>query len=142
VKQSGCAISAHGFREYLKSRPLRTARKDHPEMDCIVVEKIKTGEIEKAIQIREMLVPIAKAGGSILNDFLSIPNSFQKSYERAEAKGVDNTWYKRFHKFREQIIDPEIKQDLLNMDETHRKKCLFELRKIESAVAKLLKDFS
>lgn len=130
------------YEEYLKSRPLRRTREVHPDLDGVVVEKIKSGEIAKAIEIREMLVPIAKAGGPILDEFRSKPDSFRRAYDRAEAKGVDNVWYKRFHKFREMVVDSHTREDLVEMDETHRRKCAFELGKIQQAITALMKGLS
>jgi len=122
------------YDEYLKSRAIRKARESNPEIDKIVVKKIKSREIEKAIEVREKLSIIANAGGSILNDFLEKEDSFDRAYERASAKGIDNVWYKRLHKFREFLLSEEVKHDFSDMDEAHKKKCEFELRKIRAAI--------
>jgi len=126
------------YDEYLKSRAIRKARESNPEIDKIVVKKIKSKEIEKAVEVREKLSIIANAGGSILNDFLEKEDSFDRSYERASAKGIDNVWYKRLHKFREFLLSEEAKHDFSEMDDVHKKKCDFELKKIKDAIELVL----
>jgi hypothetical protein len=122
------------YDEYLKSRTIRKAREGNPEMDKIVVKKIKSKEIEKAVDVREKLSIIAHAGKNILSDFLEKEDSIERAYERASAKGVDNVWYKRLHKFREFLLSEEAKHDFSDMDEVHKKKCEFELKKIKTAI--------
>lgn len=126
------------YDDYVKNAHIKKARKEHPEMDEKVVSKIKSGEIQKAVDVREKVAVIAKAGEKVLNVFLSGNNNLEKCYERAIARGVNNTWYNRMHKFRAQVSDPDTKTDLMDMPESHRKKCIFELKKIERAVSLLL----
>ena len=126
------------YEEYLRHNALKKAREAFPELDKVVVKKIKAGEIPRAIDVREKLTHIAAAGGKVLTAFVSGERGFEHSYDRAVAKGVDNTWYKRLHKFRSQIAERETAEDLLGMANEHRKKCVFELRKIKQAVEGLL----
>jgi hypothetical protein len=113
-------------------------RQTHPELDKVVVTKIKSGEIPRAVDVREKLTKIAKAGGKALNSFIESEGSFERSYERALDHGADNTWYQRFHKFRSQLADDDARDDLTEMNEAHRKKCIFELKKIQQAIKLLL----
>jgi len=126
------------YEEYLRHNPIKKAREAFPELDKVVVKKIKAGEIPRAIDVREKLTYIAAAGGKVLTAFVSGERDFEHSYDRAVARGVDNTWYKRLHKFRSQIAEPETAEDLLGMTDDHRKKCVFELKKIKQAVEGLL----
>lgn len=127
------------YDEYIKSRDIRKAREGHSEMDKTVVRKIKTGEIREAIEVRKKLKIIAKASGSILNDFLEKEGSFNRSYERASARGYDNEWYNRLHKFREFLLSDDARSDFSEMEDGHRKKCVYELKKINEAIEKILK---
>lgn len=49
-------------------------------------------------------------------------------------------WVKRLHKFREFIISDAAMEELAEMDNGHRKKCLFELKKIKEAIDFILKN--
>jgi hypothetical protein len=126
------------YDEYLKHNAVKKARESEPKLDEVVVEKIKSGEIERAVDVREKLTSIAAAGGKVLHAFVAGERDFEESYDRAIARGADNTWYKRFHKFRSLVADPEITQDLRDMSADHRKKCVFELKKIKQVVDSLL----
>jgi len=126
------------YEEYLKHRPLKKAREAISGLDQVVVAKIRSGEIPRAVEVRDKLTKIAAAGGKVLNAFVSGERDFEESYERAIARGADNTWYKRLHKFRSQIADPDKAGDLIAMPDGLRKKCVFELKKIKQAVDSLL----
>jgi hypothetical protein len=126
------------YEEYLRHRPLKKAREAVAKLDEVVVAKIRSGEIPRAIDVREKLTKIAAAGGKVLNAFVSGGRDFEESYERALARGADNTWLKRLHKFRNQIADPDTSEDLTAMQEGLRKRCVFELKKIKKAVESLL----
>jgi hypothetical protein len=130
------------YDEYLKHNAVKKARESEPKLDEVVVEKIKSGEIERAVDVREKLTSIAAAGGKVLRAFVAGERDFEQSYDRAIARGADNTWYKRFHKFRSLVADPEITQDLRDMPADHRKKCVFELKKIKQVVDSLLAKFA
>jgi len=45
-------------------------------------------------------------------------------------------------KFHEQVSDPDLRRDLLEMSDSLRKKCLFELGKIAKEAGKLFKELS
>jgi hypothetical protein len=126
------------YEEYLKHNSVKKARQTNPKLDEVVVSKINSGEIARAVDVRDKFTKIAAAGGKVLAAFVSGDRDFEESYDRAVARGADNTWYKRLNKFRRQIAEPETAQDLQGMSVDHRKKCLFELRKIKQAVESLL----
>lgn len=126
------------YDEYLKHNAIKKARKEYPELDEVVVTKIRSGEIPRAVDIREKLTKIAVAEGKTLRDFASGSHPFEKCYDRAIARGADNTWYKRLNKFRDQLADPDLKTTFLDMEDEHRKKCLFELRKIHGIIEALI----
>lgn len=127
------------YDEFLKHRDISEARKQHAGLDEAFVAKVKSGEIPKAVDVREKMTKIADAGGKVVKAFIEEPDSFEKCYDRAIARGADNTWYKRLQKFREQIGDPDVKSAFQDMTEDHRKKCIYEMKKIDGLIAVLLK---
>lgn len=118
------------YDEFLRHHSITRARGEIPEIDGVFVEKVKSGEIPKAVDVREKLTKIAAEGGKVLKAFVTDEGSFENCYDRAIARGADNVWYKRLNKFREQLADPDLKDVFLEMNEAHRKKCVFELKKI------------
>ncbi len=118
------------YHEFFDHHSISRAREKFPDFDHVFVEKVKSGEIPRAVDVREKLTKIATVGGKVLKAFISEEDNFEKCFDRSIARGADNAWYKRLNKFREQLADPDLKDVFLGMDETHLKKCLFEIRKI------------
>ena len=125
------------YDEYLKHNSIRKAREANPGMDKAVVKKIKSGEIPRAVDVREKLTKIAAAGKNVVKPFVEKENTFEKAYDKAIARGADNPWYKRLNKFRTMLADPDVEEDFKSMSDSHRKKCVYELNKIKQAVETL-----
>ena len=128
------------YDEYVKSRKIAKRRKEHEEFDKVFVEQVKSGQIPKAVDVREKVVKIAEVGGKTLSRFLEGDKSLEEAYEVAVSRGVDNTTYKHMMKFRKEISDPDTKQELKKMPKDQLDKCRYELGKIRSAVERLLAD--
>lgn len=129
------------YDEYLKSRAIQRVREEYPEFDDVVVDKIKSGEITKAVEVREKVRTIAQAGGKTLTTFIRTPRSLNKCHERAVARGSNNVLLKRLKKFRDIVSDPETKKDLQRIPDNQQKKCLYELQQIDKAIGRLRKVF-
>lgn len=127
------------YDEYLKSRALSKCREENPALDKVIVKKIKTGEIAKAVEMRDKVDKIARVGGKTLTTFMQKNKSLDTCYERAIARGVDNVFYNQLHKFRQVISDQEITKKFLEMPPAQQKKCEFEMRKIHNSVERILK---
>ncbi len=118
------------YEEYIKSNYIMKARKEHPELDVVIVKKIKTGEIPKAVDIRDKLIPIAKASNTNIKKFISGKINFEATYEAAVAGGAGNVVFERLHRFRNWLATASVVDDILDNDEPLVKKCEFELGKI------------
>jgi hypothetical protein len=127
------------YDEYLKHNETKKARQEHPELDGVVAAKIASGEIPRAIDVRDKLTAIARAGGKVLKRFMESENTFEECYERATVRGAKNLWPKRFYDFRMQLVHPDTLGALREMTQEHRKRCVYELRKIKDAAQSLLK---
>ena len=55
------------YDEYLKSNKIKKARKQYPAMDALMVESIKDGDIERAMDLRDQL-PTVCASPAILKN--------------------------------------------------------------------------
>ena len=128
------------YDEYLKSRAIRKARYDYSEFDDIIVEKIKSGEISRAVDIRDRL-PVVCSAPKVLKRFAKRTHGFEEAYEQAVDTGADSTPYKRLATFRRWLAKPEVAETLARTQGETRKKIEYELnqlaRRVEVAREKL-----
>ena len=127
------------YEEYIKSRYIKRVREEHPEFDDIVGKKIKNGEISRAVDVRDKVAVIAKAGVNTLKKFSSKPDTLEDCYDAAVHRGANNALLNRIHAFRQKILDPDVKDDLVEAPESQREKFRFELRKIKAGIERLLR---
>ena len=127
------------YDEYLKNQKINRIRKENKRLDKVIVRKIKTGEIEKAVDVRSKLPKILSVNKKTLNGFIEKRVDFDKSYERAINQGADNNSFQRLKKFKSWIIESGLKSSVNNMTDDQKKRCIYELRKIEQNINKILK---
>jgi hypothetical protein len=127
------------YEEYLKSRKVQKQRQEHPELDKIVVAKIQSGEISKAVDVRDKAVKVINVGGKTLRKFMDKKNTLEECYNSAIARGANNHLLKKLENFKEIISDPDTKKELLEMPEIQKQKCTFALMKIQRAVEQIIK---
>lgn len=125
------------YDEYLKNRKVRAAREQNPRLDRIVVKKIKTGEIEKAVEVRDKLPKIVSVNKKTLKNFVEEKVNFNDSYERAASQGIDNDNLQKLHRFRIWLFDSGLKKNMEQIPPNQRYKCEFEIKKIKQFLNKL-----
>ena len=125
------------YYEYLKHRTVRKARGKYPQLDTVVVAKVRSGDIPRAVDVRDRLKVIA-ASPKALKAFVTKKKSFEHSYAIAESSGAGNVWYKRLRKFRTWLATAEVYGGLSELDKAIYEKCVFELKRIQRTSAKLL----
>ena len=117
------------YDEYLKSRIIRKARLNQPGFDDLVVEKIKSGEIAKAVDVRNRL-PVICSAPKVLKKFAKRVYDFEDAHEQAVDAGADSAPYRRLATFRQWIAKPEVARTLGRTQGQTRKKIEFELDKL------------
>jgi len=129
------------YDEYIKSKKFRKIRKEYPEVDKTVVRQIKSGEIEKAVDLRDGIKKIAEAGGKTVKNFATGKVNFKTSVKRAVSGGRTDSSFKKLNTFRDWIHRTETKRELLGLDKDDplRDKCHYELKKILPRIQTLLK---
>ena len=128
------------YDEYLKSNKARKARRLNPELDELVVKKIKSKEIPSAMDVRDKLVKlldVEKVGAEPTKIFLSGDATFDRAVESALDRGVDNKWLRRLKRFRGELDIDEFLSDLDRMPTEQKRKCLFDLKKIQQTIASI-----
>ena len=116
---------------------IRKARSKHPELDSIIVEKIKSEEISKAMDLRDQL-PTICATPKVLTKFVNNSGDFAKAYTSAVSAGGDNTTLNQIKKFLELITRADTESGLLEGESRVQEATAFELRKIEIRLRALL----
>ena len=127
------------YEEYLKSRRIRKARDNYPDFDKLIVQQIKSGAIDRAVDVRDKLPIVCEANPRIIKRFIEGKITLEDAHERARDAGGDNADYKRLHKLRLWLAAKETEDDLRDAAPAVAPKILFELGKIE-LFAKRLKQ--
>ena len=117
------------YDEYLKSRTIRKARLDQPGFDTLVVDKIKAGEIPRAVDVRDRL-PVICSAPKVLKKFANRMSDFDEAHEQAVDAGADSTPYKKVAAFRRWLAKPEVAEALSRTHGETRHKIAFELDKL------------
>ena len=131
------------YDEYLKSSKVRKARQDNPDLDHIVVRKIKRREIPAAVDVRNKLVKLLdvnKVGPEPTKILISGDKTFDRAFESAQDRGVDNTWLRRFKRFRSELQVPVFLSDLDQMSAEQQDKCLYEVTKIQQSIERIIRQ--
>jgi hypothetical protein len=126
------------YDEYLKSSIIGRAREKYPQLDDLVVKKIKSGEIARAVDIRDDLKKIAEAGGKVLERFASGKKNFEESVDAAIDKGAGDHSVRHVRRFKEWLGSTENQADLHTLEGEPRKQCIYDLNKIEGLVQRVL----
>ena len=124
------------YDEYLKNRKIKSARLECEKLDGIIVSKIKSGEICKAIDMREKL-PFIVTSKKILAKFISEEKDFQKCFESVESSGRNDGSYIKLHKFRNWLTEEQV--NIADLVEPSKNKCKFEIDKIFKLIEKIAK---
>ena len=128
------------YDEYLKSNIVRKARREIPELDDLVVIKIKRREIPAAIDVRNKLVKlldVAKVGPEPTKILVSGHKTFDRAFESAQDRGVDNIWLRRLKRFRGELQVSAFIADLERMSPEQQDKCLYEVGKIQQSIERI-----
>jgi hypothetical protein len=129
------------YDEYLKSNKIKKARNQHPAMDAVVVESIKSGDIERAMDLRDKL-PTVCGSAVVLRKFAEGKLTLEDAHERAVDSGIDSVPYKRALAFRKWVTEPELDATLASCRGRVRDKMLYEFRKIKDRITWLEKKHS
>ncbi len=117
------------YDEYLKSRKIHKARLSHRDFDALIVEKVKSGEIPRAVDIRERL-PVICSAPKVLKKFANRAYDFEEAHEHAVDAGADSTPYKKLSTFQKWLAKPEVATALGRTQGETRRKIEYALDKI------------
>jgi hypothetical protein len=118
------------YFEFIKSRKIGRVRKQSDKLDKLVVKKIKSGEIERAVDVRDELPKICEGPTRTLNSFLDGKITFGSAVDKANAAGGDNNQLKRVEKFKDWIVSEDAERNLSRAEARQLKKIVSDLSKV------------
>ena len=131
------------YEEYLKNRGIKKYRATSPKIDDTFVSQVKTGQIKQAIDVRNVLGRVAKSGDKVakrvMQDVIDGKTDIYSGLDKYKATGKASDGYQRVKKFHDLVTDVDFQKALL-FEATSNPSIAFELKKIQKAVEKMLKD--
>ena len=124
------------YFEYLRNTKVGTARTQYPDFDKLIVGKIRSGEIKRAVDVRDSL-PMLCNEPRFLKRFCEGKLTFAEAVERAEDAGGDNGDLQRIKKFSKWLAGSDTESDLIDNEKNIRDKIEYELTQIEKRIVKI-----
>lgn len=123
---------------YLKPKKLKKMREEYPNFDTVVVQMIKDEEFKEARELRDKLPLICDGSKENLEKFLNGKIDFETAVSHVAENKDGINGQKRLNKFRTWIAQPKRLDALTSSNGEVRKKVLFEVRRIQDCLKKLL----
>jgi hypothetical protein len=127
------------YDEYLKSTKIKRARKEYPKLDELIVKKIRSEEIERAVDVRDGLKTIVEAGGNVLERFASGKRTFSASVQSALSKGAGDQGVQKVKRFKEWLAAASTQKEIIELEGGSRNECKYDLERIHKLLERLLK---
>lgn len=127
------------YDELCKGRRFDAARQLYPNFDNLIADKIAEEDIERAVDIRDRLPLIVRAGGKTLKKFMEGRFTFEEAVDDARARGAGNYGLKKLSDFRKWLAEENMEEDVKLCPEAEAKQIQFELTKIGARITQLLK---
>jgi hypothetical protein len=127
------------YDELHKIRKFEEARQLYPSFDQVVLEKIRTSEIKRAVDLRDDLPLVVAAGNKILKKFMDGRLDFDSAVIEARAKGAGNATMKRLEDSRRWLADDEREEDIQSASPDERSGIKFNLTKLRDRADQLLR---
>lgn len=125
------------YDELLKGRTFKEAQALYPDFYRVVTEKIKNGDIKRAVDLRDDLPLIVKAGRNTLKKFLKGTTDFPEALEEARTQGIGGSHYPRLKSFRQWLAEASIDDAIREMSTEERTNVKFELDRIHTRTGQL-----
>lgn len=125
------------YDEYLKSAKIRKVREEHSGFDDLIVDKIKNGDIPKAVELRDKLPVICTGSAKVVKRFIDGKVNFADAYDIAVDAGGENYALRKIKKFREWLAQSEVEDDIMDANKQIRDNVLFQVKEIEKRAKKL-----
>ena len=95
------------YEQYVQNKGIKQYRNTYPEMDSFFAKQVKTGEIVRAQDVRDILGKIAsdegKSSTHIMQDYIKGDIDLEEAHARFEATGRSGDNYEKVKKFHDQL---------------------------------------
>lgn len=127
------------YDELFTGKRFDDARDLFPSFDEIIVEKIQSGEIKRAMDLRDELPLVTKGGTKTLKKFMDGRLDFEEAVAEAHSRGAGNMSKKRMDDFRKWLGDDDRDEDIKSSAGDERNAIKFLLQKIHDRADGLLR---
>lgn len=125
------------FDEYLKSNIIKKVREKHQEFDETFVAAVESGDVPRAIDVREKIQKIACGSDRLVAKYAKGEISLEDAMERVEDSGNTDSTVKKVTTFRLWLANADAQEAIRTSEGHTRQKLRFELDKVDSMVHKL-----
>lgn len=130
------------YEEFVKSNRIKKVRDTFPQFDEKFAEKVKSGEIGRAVDVRDKLQKIASGPPKVVAKFVGGEISFDDACERIDDSGNSDNTYRKLSKFRSWLASNEAQEAILNAPDNVQKKVSFEVAKLATLLARMEKKLA
>jgi hypothetical protein len=127
------------YEELLKGTKFNKARELYPTFDEVIVGKIRSEDIERAVDLRDQLPLIVKAGGNTLRKFMAGTSTFSDAVHDAKQRGAGDYNFRKINTFRQWLAEVAVEEEMAGAPSVEKKRLGFELEKIERRIKALLR---
>jgi hypothetical protein len=130
------------YDEVVKSKKIMKVCEAQPAFKDRVLKMIKQDSFERAQDVRDKLPVICEAPPKVRTKFATGKIDFDEAYDAAKEAGGGDARFQRLHKFRTWLADTDVQDDLVSVDGALSDKVDFELKKLQTIIASILKKRS
>ena len=123
------------YYEFNKSRKIGEIKKKNNQFESYMVDQIKSGEIKKAADVRDIVPKLAVAKASLLNKVVTGGIDLYDAVETLNQSGDTDQTYNRLRRFRNWFVGEDAQKSIAGAEGQFRNKILYELGKIEKKVS-------
>lgn len=127
------------YYEFQKSRKIAGLRQDYDGFEAAVIGKIKSGGIEKAVDVRDKLPKLAAARKKVVQNFVAGEVDLNEAMARMDESGNSDSTYQRLKRTRNWLVDPETEAQIERSTGGARKKIKYEVRHLAREFDRLRK---
>jgi hypothetical protein len=131
------------YEEYLKNKGIKKYRNAGVKIDETFASQVKSGEIKRAEDVRDLLGAVAKGtdktSKKLMSEVIEGKTSIYNAFERYESTGKTGGAYIKIKKIKETFTDDDF-QKKVKSEAASTAAIALDLKRIRQAVERLLKD--
>jgi hypothetical protein len=126
------------YDELLKGRKYKEVIESYPDFFDFIADKVNSGEIPRAVDVRDSLPLIVKAGGNTLKKFMKGKMDFDEAVNDAKRRGAGDYNMRMLKDFRQWIAEAYLDQEFQQSSDIEKRAIRFELDRIGRRIRGLL----